>query len=721
MYSTALPLERGDIDTRPSLDFILLALLFFITALNFGMDRVLGVTLMAGSTLAVFFSVGLTWLIERRNRDIARWFLVLAITVIIASVSILARMPIILALLVLPTALAATLLDLRSAAILTLLQTLLLAELSRSSTDQAMAISVILVVVWAVLGVMAAVYWASYDLAHWSWEHYAMAVRLLDEQRDRKAALQQALDDLAHANQQLALINERLAIARLVAEEAEKTKAAFVANVSHEFRTPLNIIIGLTDLLVETPQVYGQPLPRALLDDLSIVKRNCEHLANLVNDVLDLSQVDAGHLALQREHVDVADIIRRSLIVVRPLIEKRGLQLRQDVADLPSVYCDPVRIRQVVVNLLSNAARYTVAGSITVRACQRGHKIEVSVTDTGPGIAPDDAKRIFEPFYRGNSGRFSAEKGSGLGLSVSRQFVELHGGHMTLQSAPGEGSTFSFTLPIAPLATSTVAARSWLREDWSWHERAGHAGVAVAAPKSRLVLCDATGEVASVFARYAQDSEIIAAPDLAQATALVQGSPSHALVINAPSPAALQQLVQQAQISLPDTPVIGCSIPERDQQARLAGALGYLLKPIARPALDEALRSLRLPLRDVMVVDDEPDALSVLQRMIPGCVPDVQVRTATSGAEALAKMRASKPDLLLLDIVLPDMSGWDVLAAKCQDGAICTIPVLMLSAQDPRDRPMQTPMIVAALGEGLSVSKLLHCVRDLSRILPRPD
>ena len=225
-----------------------------------------------------------------------------------------------------------------------------------------------------------------------------------EEVRSRRAEVEQALADLEHANRQLALANERMAVLRAIAEEAQKSKTEFVARVSHEFRTPLNMIIGLVDLLVETPEVYGEALPTAFFEDLKIVHRNCEHLSSMVSDVLDLSQVEAGRVALHQERVNLAELIDGAVAVVASLLERKGLALAVEVPpDLPVIYCDPTRIRQVVLNLVSNAVRFTERGGITIRAAQEGDAVQVSVADTGPGITPEDALRIFEPFCQGNA------------------------------------------------------------------------------------------------------------------------------------------------------------------------------------------------------------------------------------------------------------------------------------------------------------------------------
>ncbi|HDP89852.1 MAG TPA: hypothetical protein ENN42_07850, partial [Thioalkalivibrio sp.] len=178
----------------------------------------------------------------------------------------------------------------------------------------------------------------------WFWEHFERHRELLEQARDRQVQLKEALDALSHANRELALANDRLAAMRVAAETARTSKAAFVANVSHELRTPLNIVIGLAEVLLRPRRDGDQPLPPGVREDLAILYRNCEHLSSMINDVLDLSQVEAGRLALRREWVDMSALMASSLRIVRPLLQQKGLALEVDIQDaIPPVYCDPRR------------------------------------------------------------------------------------------------------------------------------------------------------------------------------------------------------------------------------------------------------------------------------------------------------------------------------------------------------------------------------------------
>ena len=232
----------------------------------------------------------------------------------------------------------------------------------------------------------------------WFVDYFKQAQRLLGEALDHRAELVQTLDDLAHANRQLALMNKRVVALQSIAEEAQEAKTRFVARVSHEFRTPLNMIIGLTDLLAEKPEIYDATLSPRMRDALHIVHRNSQHLSDMVNDVLDLSRIETDHVVLHRERVTIQEIVAVAVEAVRPLLENKRLALRIEIAEnVPEVYCDRTRIEQVVLNLVSNAVRYTDQGHITHRGQTPGTiclRTVSAIRDKGLRPATENASLI---------------------------------------------------------------------------------------------------------------------------------------------------------------------------------------------------------------------------------------------------------------------------------------------------------------------------------------
>jgi signal transduction histidine kinase len=239
--------------------------------------------------------------------------------------------------------------------------------------------------------------------------------------------------------------NYELEQQNLAIQEANRLKTEFVSMVSHELRTPLASIQGYAELMLE-----DEHLAEEQRESLALVKRNAERLLGLINDLLDLSRIEAGRLDLHRTSLDVARLIRDVAGSLRPLMEAKRQQIKLDlVGQLPAVWADQDRVTQILTNLISNAHKYTLAeGSITVSARRDNGFVRVDVADTGIGLSPDDQAQLFTKFFRAHDRSAQAGRGTGLGLAITRLLVELHGGRITVSSTPGQGSTFSFSLPV---------------------------------------------------------------------------------------------------------------------------------------------------------------------------------------------------------------------------------------------------------------------------------
>ncbi|MFC1975356.1 ATP-binding protein [Chloroflexota bacterium] len=714
------------IELRPSPKLVVALLIGSAVVISLSGDTLLGSSgwmkvLLFASLL--YLVAGVIWVLADWQPIVGQWVTIISLVAIINLGLIWLDVPGFVALIPIPIAVAAALIGLSAAVVTAIGQTMLFLLLSQYVPIEINlpTIATILMAIWVMFGIMFVVYRAMYEMIQWSWEHYQRSQDLLEEARDHKVELEQALEALALANRELVLLNERVATMRLVAEEAQKTKTAFVAKVSHEFRTPLNMIIGLTDILIEKPEVvYGDKLPPPLLEDLKIVHRSCEHLSSMVNDVLDLSQTEMGRLTLHREWVDLSQDINAAVTVVRPLLEKKELNLQVTIPDgLPQVYCDRTRIRQVILNLISNAARYTEQGGITVEVDQQDRFAVVSVIDTGPGISSEDAEKIFDPFFQTGDNLWHDQEGSGLGLSISKQFVERHDGEIWLESEPGVGSTFCFKLPISPLSPSVAGPGRWVDDDWVFRERTSWPNPPKLPYKQRVVLCDETGDLYALFTAYFDDVEFVDTNNLAQVGQELQNSPAHAVILNTVSPHNLAPMVEQARSEISDTPLIGCSLPPRVDHAFAAGAAGRLIKPVRQVDLEAALQAVGLPVSRILVVDDNPDILQLFRRMLHIYDDTLEIVTVSGGEEALSKLHAKPFDVVLLDIILPDLDGWQVLEHMKKDEAIKDIPVIVVSAEDILEQTM-SDVLLATMGQGLSVNQVLRCSLQLSKLLIEP-
>jgi len=619
-----------------------------------------------------------------------------------------------------PTAVAAVSINVRAALVVAVIETALvtvLAFLPSLGISPLIAVQTVLSI-WATVGVILTAYLPIYQLLDWAWSNYQLAQQSLEQTRTQRAVSLQVLSDLERANRQLALTNERMVALRALAEESQQSKAIFVAKVSHEFRTPLNIIIGLTGLLIEEDTAGAQQVQYSLQNDLKVIRRNSGHLLDIVNDVLDMSQTEAGHLRLQKEWVDFLSIIESAVEVVKPLVEKKRLVLTISVPrNLALVYCDRIRIRQVILNLVSNATRFTDAGSIAIKVQQTEGHVEVSVRDTGSGIRFEDQERIFEPFCQGSNNLWRDKGGTGLGLSISRQFIELHHGRMSLETELGVGSTFSFILPISPVAEPFEGPARWLQEEWPWHTHANHPIQPNRALGPRVIVFDQTGSLERGLSSYGDSIEIIFTKAPEELSAELQNAPAHVILANGDAPDRLWQVVEQIRPMAPDTPVIAfCLSTDNRQRAREYGVINYLPKPVTREKLLEATQDMEHPPRRILIVDDDADMRWLLARTLEAD-SEVEIATAANGEDALEELHFQPPDLMLLDVIMPGMDGWEVLRHKASDPVLAPIPVILITGQDALQSPPITQGILMTIGGGIQPDKLLRLSLQHSALL----
>lgn len=534
-----------------------------------------------------------------------------------------------------------------------------------------------------VIGLITVASWLSarnlYIALEWVWTGYESAHRSESMAREGQAELRRTLKALDEATYRLERANYMLAIARDQAEEARRLKQQFAQTISHELRTPLNLIVGFTELMIQTPEYYGASLSPKHARDLGIIHRNALHLRSLVNDVLDLARIETAQLALSPEETDVAMLTTEAVNATRSLIETRGLALHVEIEpNIPSLTIDPGRIRQVLFNLLTNAARFTERGSITIKVLLHEEEVLFSVTDTGMGIAEKDKMRIFEEFQQADGGTRRQHEGAGLGLAISKRFVELHGGRIWVDSEVGRGSTFYFTLP--------------LKTDALTEEHHVHPGVLASAATrhgERPILLAVTQSSAAVtlLNNYLHGYRVSAVPDLAHAEHAAKQLLPQAILIDASigngDMTGLSALAQAW--GLPRTPFLSAPLPASEVSQQQLAADGYLAKPVSREGLWDAVRQFGPGIDKILVVDDDRDFVRLMARLLDSPVRRYQVISAYSGIEGLELTRRHQPDLILLDAVLPDISGAQVLAKLRSDQNHQRLPVVFVSAQDEID------------------------------------
>lgn len=559
-------------------------------------------------------------------------------------------------------------------------------------------------------------------MLHWAWEGYEQAQRHLEISRNRQVELKQALEDLALATSETIRLNQLLTVARQAVEDARRAKEEFVANVSHELRTPLNMIIGFSDMILESPGVYARHLPAALLADVAAIKRNSQHLASLVDDVLDLTEADTGHMQLHKEWLSIGELVEEAIEVVSALFDKKRLSLTASIdADIKPVFCDRTRIRQVILNLLSNAGRFTEQGGAHVEV--RMHDSEtvcVSVSDTGPGMEPQQLDRVFEPFRQADESIRRRYGGTGLGLAISKRFVEMHGGKIRLESEIGAGTTATFTLPTQPMVDSARPdpsdAKRWFGpyHEYTPRDRRSRAPAIDARP--RVVVVEQGRVLSHLISHYIEGLEPIRVATLEEAARMVDSQAAVAVCINeAPTPAngAGQQTLRMSF----DIPIFSCWIPEPRAAYGEMGAQDYLVKPISRTDILNSVARIAPTAHSILLADDDPEARQLFGRALASAGRNYMVLHAGSGNAALTLLRERQPDLLLLDLMMPDKDGFAVLEAKAQDPTIRTIPVIIISARDPQREPTVSKTLEVTRPGGLSARDLMRTLEALTQTL----
>jgi signal transduction histidine kinase/DNA-binding response OmpR family regulator len=449
-------------------------------------------------------------------------------------------------------------------------------------------------------------------------------------------------------------------------QAASAAKSDFLAAMSHELRTPLNAIIGFSELLADgDADEQGSTTVRSYAEH---IHGSGLHLLDLVNDVLDLARVEAGRLDLKPVQFSLNDLVRQTVATVQPLADQKGQRLALELADV-TIEADPSRLRQVVLNLLSNAIKFTDPGGeirVSVAAVERD-EVAVTVADTGHGIPATDLERIFEAFHQADAGDMKVRhEGTGLGLALTRQLVEAHHGHIAVESEVGVGSTFTVRLPLrrpidvaepAPVLPAGQASVLVIEDDPAAQELlrvhlegAGYGVVATASGKQALTW----------LTRIRPDAVIldIMLPDL-------------------DGWEILQRL--KADPATRSVPVMVVSVVDDRQLGLALGAVDYLVKPVSRELLLEAIGRLTFTTKvrtrtvTVLAIDADPAALERYRRALE---PEgFRVVGAADGAAGRQRAIDEQPDLILLDALLPDIDGFELTAALRHDAATSTIPI----------------------------------------------
>jgi len=511
---------------------------------------------------------------------------------------------------------------------------------------------------------------------------------------------------------ELKLREVELAEAHDKAMDASRAKSDFLANMSHELRTPLNATIGYSELMLEEAEDRGHDM---YIPDLKKIQMAGKHLLSLINDVLDLSKIEAGKIELFFEDFKIAGMVEETASTIAPLIEKNGNTLVVTCAeDLGVMHSDVTRIRQVLLNLLSNASKFTEGGKVTIevaRSATNGRDdIVLTVVDEGIGMSPEQVEKVFEAFTQADSSTTRNYGGTGLGLAITKTFCEMLHGEITCVSAPGKGSTFTVRLPADAAAAVAADAPT---------EIIGAAGA------QTVLVIDDDPNVRDLLSRHLAKSGYRVATASAGADGLKRAREIQpdAITLDVLMPgmdgwAVLTALKDDEALS--DIPVIMVSILEDHNLGYSLGAADYLTKPVEHARLLSVLRK-HCPAKGsgpVLIVEDDTATREMIRRMLNKA--GWRTAEAENGLVGLERLAEEVPAAILLDLMMPEMDGFEFLARLRNNKAWRSIPVIVvtaktLTADDHKRLKGSVKMLVEKGGDEIGT-----ILASLKKMLPAP-
>ncbi len=548
---------------------------------------------------------------------------------------------------------------------------------------------------------------------------YAYQARsALETSRDMQAQLARAVKSLDESNYRLTKAYRLIAANQNEIETAQQEKTQFTNTISHEMRAPLNFIIGATDLMAKNPLAYGkQNWPEGLGKDIEQVNNCAQFLSTLINDVLTLGQLDGDIVDFNYDPCSIKDVIEEVVNIVSPVFKHNGLSIKVNCdSDIPRIRIDKNRIRQVMMNLLSNSYRYTQKGGVKIQAVVDRNNILVSVEDTGRGIPADEIPKLFQEFSQISV--FNSVKhdlpSSGLGLSISKKFINLQGGEIWAESpildpinGEGPGTRISFRLPlhhsemiqtirVGHLPAETIKINKSEKNE-----------------KNVLIYSSSSDQINKKLPFVLSGYRLSFIRSFENIETTIRESNTCALIYVG------NAVDQEEYIPRLSIPIIRCYI-EASKLHIQRNWIGYLTKPTSPEQIYEALNQLNPKVKTCLVIDDDPNVSRLVQLSTLSYGLTIEINSRLTGLEGYEFLKNNETDVVLVDLNLPDISGWKLLEKLREDEKLKEIPVIIFSAiEEPQQIEMTLKSLDIEFSQRLNsfrINNLLQSILDTAQI-----